>query len=280
MSQAARTRGEATRLALGELKGLSYELFILLVSLLSVLNMVLVLVPAFDGPVRDVAIIVDSVIAPIFVLDFVYRLATARSRSGYVIRGWGWADLLSAVPTLGVFRVFRVLRVTALLRRVDRETLAAELYAGRAAATFFATMFLVLVVIEFAGIAVYFVEQGKPGANIASGSDAVWWGLVTIATVGYGDRYPVSNEGRVVGTLLLFAGVALFSILTGFIANQFLAPRSSRGARIRARLAGPESQVAELRQLLVEQEERAAVIRLKLDDLESSIRHSSSRPPA
>ena len=97
---------------------------------------------------------------------------------------------------------------------------------------------------------VYYVERGVPGSNIATGGDAVWWGLVTITTVGYGDRFPVSPNGRIVGTLLLFAGIALFSVLTGFIANQFLAPRSTRGARIRAKLSGPEGQVAELRQLL------------------------------
>ena len=279
MSQVDRAPDDAS-LALAELKGLSYELFILLVSVLSVVNMVIVLLPVFDGPIEDVAVSVDSIIAPIFVIDFLYRLATAKSRMHYVFRAWGWADLLAAVPTLGIFRVFRVVRVGALLRRVDNDVIARELYARRASSTFFATMFLVLAVIEFAGMGVYYVERGVPGANIATGGDAVWWGLVTITTVGYGDRYPVSPEGRIVGTLLLFAGIALFSVLTGFIANQFLAPRSTRGARIRARLSGPEGQVAELRQLLDEQEEHAALIRLKLDDLESTIRSSSPLPPA
>ena len=277
MSQVDRAPDDAS-LALAELKGLSYELFILLVSVLSVVNMVIVLLPVFDGPIEDVAVSVDSIIAPIFVIDFLYRLATAKSRMHYVFRAWGWADLLAAVPTLGIFRVFRVVRVGALLRRVDNDVIARELYARRASSTFFATMFLVLAVIEFAGMGVYYVERGVPGANIATGGDAVWWGLVTITTVGYGDRYPVSPEGRIVGTLLLFAGIALFSVLTGFIANQFLAPRSTRGARIRARLSGPEGQVAELRQLLVEQEEHAALIRLKIDDLEAAIR--SAPPPA
>jgi voltage-gated potassium channel Kch len=279
MSQADRAPDDAT-FALAELKGLSYELFILLVSVLSVVNMVIVLLPVFDGPIEDVAVAVDSIIAPIFVLDFLYRLLTAKSKFNYVFRGWGWADLLAAVPTLGIFRVFRVIRVGALLRRVDGNVIASELYARRASSTFFATMFLVLAVIEFAGMAVYYVERGQPGANITSGGDAVWWGLVTITTVGYGDRFPVSAQGRIVGTLLLFAGIALFSVLTGFIANQFLAPRSTRGARIRARLSGPESQVAELRQLLDEQEEHAALIRLKIDDLEATLRSAPPPPPA
>ena len=88
MSQADRAPDDAS-LALAELKGLSYELFILLVSILSVVNMVIVLVPLFDGPIEDVAVSVDSIIAPIFVMDFLYRLLTAKSKSHYVFRAWG-----------------------------------------------------------------------------------------------------------------------------------------------------------------------------------------------
>ncbi|HEX5826839.1 MAG TPA: potassium channel family protein [Candidatus Limnocylindrales bacterium] len=255
-----------------ELKSISYELFILAISTLSVVNLVLYLIPVIDGPIEDVALAVDTVIAPILFLDFLFRFLTTPDKPGYVIRRWGWADLLGAFPLFGPLRIFRIVRVGRLLRRTPRETVVADLYASRAATTFFATMFLVLVVIETAGIAIYYVERGDPDANIRSGNDAVWWGLVTITTVGYGDRYPVTDAGRIVGTMLLFAGIGLFSVLTGFIANAFLAPRSSRQARIRAKLRGPEAQVAELRQLLLEQEERSALIRSKLDDLERSVR--------
>jgi voltage-gated potassium channel len=96
---------------------------------------------------------------------------------------------------------------------------------------------------------------------------------VTITTVGYGDRYPVTGGGRIIGTVLLFTGIALFSVLTGFIANAFLAPREPRLRRMRHVLKKtPETQVAELKDLLLAQDQRSAEIRAKLDDLERAIR--------
>jgi voltage-gated potassium channel len=141
------------------------------------------------------------------------------------------------------------------------------------------TIFLVIAIVEFAGMAVYYEEQGAPGASIVSAQDSIWWGLVTITTVGYGDMVPVTTGGRVVGVFLLFAGIALFSVLTGFIANFFLAPRSAA----RGEDAEPGTVIAELdalRALLADQEERAALIRAKLVDIEHAVAMASTGPVA
>ena len=109
-----------------------------------------------------------------------------------------------------------------------------------------------------------------PNANIVSAGDSIWWGLVTITTVGYGDQYPVGGAGRIVGVFLLFAGIALFSVLTGFIANVFLAPdRPRRRARAAART--PAAELAELAELMRQQERQTAAIRTKMHDLERSL---------
>ena len=254
-----------------ELKGVGYELFILLVSLLSIVNTAIVLLP-LPLNIQQVALLVDSLLAPVILVDFLYRLVTAPSRRTYMVRGFGWADMLSVVPMLGLFRIFRVVRVVRLLRAYGVQAIATEIDRTRAQATFLATLFSVVVVIEFAGMAIYMVEGHDPTGNIKNASDAVWWGFVTITTVGYGDRYPVTGLGRIIGTLLLFAGIGLFSVLTGFIANAFLAPRSPNKRLFRARKDSLEDDVDELRWMLVEQEERAAAIRHKLDDIERRAR--------
>lgn len=256
-----------------ELKSVGYELFILLLSILSVINTAFILGANFftggGGPAQQVVLAIDAIMTPIFLFDFLYRLFTASSKRGYFFRGQGWADLLATIPMFRIFRAFRVLRVVRLLRTMGGRRFLANLVQARASATFLLTIFLVLLVIELAGASIYYVESASPDANITSASDALWWGLVTITTVGYGDQYPVTGVGRVIGVFLLFAGIGLFSVLTGFIANVFLAPPES-AAREHAE-TDPQRVIEALRALMGEQDERTAAIRQRLDELESSL---------
>ena len=110
-----------------------------------------------------------------------------------------------------------------------------------------------------------------------SAGDAIWWALVTITTVGYGDRYPVTDQGRTIGVFLLFAGIALFSVLTGFIANLFLAPR--RRLRLAER-GGSDLQVSidAVRDLVGEQEASAAAMHARLDELQRLLARQEHPP--
>jgi len=248
-----------------ELKGTGYELFILLLSILSVANIAIILLGRPEA--REVALMVDTIVIPIFLFDFTFRLVTAESKSRYFFRGMGWADLLGSLPLLRLFRVFRIVRVIHLIREYGAQQFALDLQLGRAASTFYVTIFLVIAVVEVGGILVYDAEFNAAGHNIASAGDAIWWGLVTITTVGYGDYYPVSPIGRVVGVFMLFTGIALFSVLTGFIANAFLAPRSTR-RRFRAPAGSAIAELEEIRHMMLEQEAQASKVRDRIEQLQ------------
>ncbi len=256
-----------------ELKGVGYEVFILLLSILSVFNLVITALGTFigrQGPALDVVFAMDTIITPFFVFDFFYRLLTASSRRGYFIGSMGWADLLAVIPMFRIFRIFRIIRVARLLSVYGPRRFLADLVEARASATFLLTIFLVILVLEVAGASIYYAEQGDTQANIGSAGDAIWWGLVTITTVGYGDRFPVTPEGRVIGVFLLMSGIGLFSVLTGFISNLFLAPPAK--PRAVPSSDDPRAAIVAVRALLAEQEERAEAIRRHLDELERQVK--------
>ena len=100
-----------------ELGNPGYELFILALSVLSIVNLVLILpFSPLEPQQQDVVLIIDAVLTIVFLGDFAHRLLTAERKSAYLFRGGGWLDLIGSLPLLRVFRIFRVLRVSRLLR--------------------------------------------------------------------------------------------------------------------------------------------------------------------
>lgn len=167
---------------------------------------------------------VDTGICVIFLGDFVRCLVTAERKLAYL--KWGWIDLISSIPMLDFVRWGRIARVVRIIRvlrgvRSTRMLLAMAL-ARRAESAFMSAAFVAVLLVTFSSIAILHVETG-PEANIADGQDAVWWSVVTITTVGYGDKYPVSVEGRIIAVVLMTAGIGLFGTFTAFVASWFLA---------------------------------------------------------
>jgi voltage-gated potassium channel len=208
---------------------LGYELFILALSVLSIVNIFLVLLPIFPGPEETVIFAVDTALCLIFLGDFTFRITKAGRKRYFFFHQSGWLDLLGSlpIPALRVARVFRMWRAVSMLRRTGPRRLWHALISERAGSALYVAIFLVVLVLEFGRVAVLAVEGRSPNANIKTGADALWWAYVTITTVGYGDYYPVTNAGRIVGVLVMTVGVGLFGVLTGFLANAFLAPKTS-----------------------------------------------------
>lgn len=104
-----------------------------------------------------------------------------------------------------------------------------EFIAGLHRERFFQVVVVTLVVILLSAAGVFYFESLPAGANIHSLWDGIWWAVVTMGTVGYGDKYPVSTGGRTVGLVLIFFGVGLMSLFTATIASLFVERKIKEG---------------------------------------------------
>lgn len=146
----------------------------------------------------------------IFIVDYLTRLGLAQHRAHY----WSRHLLDLAVIALPVLRPLRLLRLVMLLRALNRSATAG--LRGRIAIYVSAgTVLLVFC----ASLAVLDAERRNAGANIRTFGDALWWSATTITTVGYGDHYPITTEGRFVAVGLMLGGVALLGVVTASIAS-------------------------------------------------------------
>ncbi|MFF2486323.1 potassium channel family protein [Microbacterium sp. NPDC058062] len=228
MRERSRDRAKA-RAARSELKNTAYEIFIGVLSILSIGNLVFMYVIAGDTALELVLSVMNALFSAIFLGDFIYRISTAPKASRYFFRGFGWADLLASLPfpQFKILRLFRLLRVFRLLRELGPRTVWTTLIHDRANSALMTLLLMGILVLQFGSITILYVEEDADGANITSASDALWYTIVTISTVGYGDQYPVTNVGRMIGTLIIVVGVGIFGTFTGYLANLFLGPRKA-----------------------------------------------------
>ncbi|MGA7148937.1 MAG: potassium channel family protein [Microbacterium sp.] len=212
-----------------ELKSTGYEIFIGLLSLLSIVNIVLVYAFVRDPAMQQILSVMNGLFSVIFLCDFIFRIRTAPSAGAYFFRHFGWADLLASLPfpQAKILRVFRLVRVARLMRDVGPRNLWGSLVRDRAGSALLLLLLMGILVLQFGSLFVLRVEQYANGANITSASDAIWYTIVTISTVGYGDQYPVTEAGRIIGAMIIVIGVGIFGTFTGYLANLFLAPTKS-----------------------------------------------------
>ncbi|GAA4894463.1 voltage-gated potassium channel [Stackebrandtia albiflava] len=170
-----------------------------------------ILWPGLPSWVHTTALAVDVLVWAAFGVDYVARLIIAENRLLFV--KVNLTDLvLLVVPPLRQLRLLRVaaMAVEAMWRHTKNHTRA------RLATFVLGTTVLLLLM---ASLAVLDAERGRAGAQIHDYGDAVWWTLVTVTTVGYGDAVPVTGEGRVVAVFLMLTGIGLIGFVTGSVTS-------------------------------------------------------------
>lgn len=265
-----------------------YEGFVVAVVLLSIVNSLLFF--TLSGlEQRRVVLIVDLCIAVFLFADAFYRLFTALDKRRFLFQYQGWLYFVGSLPApfLRLLRLVPVVILARRLRRSDYTAMGKVVVQRRAQSTLLFVVLGGIVVLEVGALLMLGAEARVEQANIHTASDALWWGIVTIATVGYGDKYPVTNQGRIIGVITIVAGVALFGAVTSFLAQWFIAasttPKETLPLGIQPEVrpdvkqvsVGTRAKVDELRKLLEEQDRAHQIemqgLRSKLAELELTL---------
>ena len=211
----------------------AYTLFILLISIFSIILVgVITLIPINSESLKIIEFL-DFGICAIFFVDFLISFSRAENKRRYFFT-WGWFDLLSSIPAvlfLRYFRFARILRIGRVLRGVRAGKIIASFVMDHRAQSGIVGALLISVLVIFIGSILLLQVEQDLGGNINTVEDALWWAVTTMTTVGYGDKYPISTEGRIIAGLLMFAGIGLFGVVSGFIAAWFISPSQKEVAK-------------------------------------------------
>ena len=167
-----------------------------------------------------------------------------------------------------LFRIFRIIRIIRLLREIGAPELSQDFRREKAVSAMAAVTFLVILVLQFGSYLIIGIEVRSSAANITTPFDAIWWVFVTITTVGFGDKYPVTNSGRIIGTLVIITGVTLFTVLTGFIATRFFSVNDEIAEQI---LTPVKSDLEDIQNMLAQQTITLSQLKEQLARLEDQI---------
>ncbi len=208
---------------------INYEIFVLALVVMSLVNWVLILLMSPSAAQVQVIWIVNSGLSIFLLLDFTFRVWKHPQRRLFVGRRGGWLLLLGSlpVPFAGSLRLIWAWLAMRRLRSSDFRQMTQIVVQRRAQSTLLTAALAAIIVLEAGAVLVLDAESASTSANIKTGIDALWWNIVTLATVGYGDKYPVTTAGRVIGVIVIVVGVGLFSALTSFLAQWFIRPRAT-----------------------------------------------------
>lgn len=270
MSAAQRTDAPANDP--GVVTRITYRIFIIIVTVMALAVTALFYLAPMPEQAREVLFFVNYIASFILLFDVAVRFGRAPNKLKYVFP----LGLLDFVGSLPGFPYLRLLRVPSLIVGVRdlRATTSGELVAVArsqlAESTLLMGIAIAFLVATAGAMAIVSVEAPAEGSNIKTGADALWYAIVTISTVGYGDRFPVTLGGRIIGSGLIVVGVGIFSVLTGFISTKFLTPKTTWPSEV-------ERLRAEVVRLHEEQRARAEADRAALEERLAALQRDLNR---
>ena len=213
--------------------GKLFDILLLIVILFSVALVMLESIPSFNAKHHQTLVVLEWCITGLFTVEYAFRLYCVRKPWRYFFSFYGVIDLLSILPTylglfypstkylssiriLRLFRIFRIFGLTQFLR--GGNTILIALRRSRAKIIVFLA-FVTLIVVVIGSI--MFVVEGKhPESGFTSIPTSIYWAVVTLTTVGYGDIAPVTSFGKFLASIVMIIGYGVIAVPTGIVSAE------------------------------------------------------------
>ncbi|WP_326498586.1 potassium channel family protein [Catenovulum adriaticum] len=240
-----------------------FDIAMMLLSAFAMIIVICIFVAPIDAETRRLLLSIDTFICFVFIIHFIISTIKADSKVTYFKRHW--LELLASVPLIEQLRLLRLLQIFRVIKML---TLAKDVFipmlAKRIQTTMAGLLVFMITIVASSAVAIFIIESDNPDSNIKTAEDALWWGLVTISTVGYGDYYPVTSAGRLISSILIISGVSLFGVISGYIASSFSRPSAAEEQE-------EETDRAILKQLLIENRQLKHEMQAELKQLRTEL---------
>ena len=205
-----------------------FSFFIQALILLSIITFSIDTMPNLRPQTRAILESLELICVVVFTVEYVLRIYVADSKPKFVFSFFGIIDLLAILPfylsfgvdmrSLRALRFLRIFRILKLARynKAFKHFSKAMVLAKEQILLF---MFITLILIYFSAVGIYYFENQAQPEHFSSIFDSLWWSIVTLTTVGYGDVYPITIGGRIFTFFILLIGLGIVAIPTGIISS-------------------------------------------------------------
>lgn len=206
----------------------AFAFFIQSLILISIITFSIETVPNLKPQTRTILQSTELICVIVFTLEYLLRIFVADSKPKFVFSFYGIIDLLAILPfylsfgvdlrslrALRFLRLFRVLKLVRYNRAMNHFTRAIK----SAKEEILLFVLITLILIYFAAVGIYYFENQAQPEHFSSIFDSLWWAIITLTTVGYGDVYPITVGGKIFTFLILMIGLGIVAIPTGIISS-------------------------------------------------------------
>ena len=205
-----------------------FAFFIQFLIILSVITFSIETVPNLTSQTQRILYAIEAFCVIVFTLEYFIRIYVADSKPKFIFSFFGIIDLLAILPfylsfgidlrSLRLLRMFRLFRLFKLVRynRAMKHFARAMVNAKEQIILF---IIITLLLIYFSAVGIYYFENEAQPEHFSSVFDSLWWSIVTLTTVGYGDVYPITVGGRIFTFFILMIGLGIVAIPTGIISS-------------------------------------------------------------